>query len=163
MPRIRHGAPSTLRSSNLISKEPHKMSLGFKKILTPDDRMLRQFAFLWIVFFGAIALAQEFHHHRHVLALVLGILAATVGPVGLVWPSAIKPVFIGWMVLVFPIGWIISHVMLGILFYGMFSPIGLLFRIRGRDALALKPQPNAATYWHLKPQGKDKSRYLHQS
>jgi hypothetical protein len=63
------------------------MSLGFKKMLAPDDRMLRQFAVLWIVFFGAIALAHEFHHHRHVLPLVFGILAATVGPLGLAWPA----------------------------------------------------------------------------
>ena len=139
------------------------MSLGFKKMLAPNDRMLRQFAVLWIIFFGAIALAQEFHHHRHVLALVLGILAATVGPPGILWPRAIKPVFIAWMVLAFPIGWTISHIILGILFYGMLSPIGLLFRIIGRDALALKPQQSAATYWHLKPQGKDKSQYLRQS
>jgi len=163
MRKIRRGALSTLRSSNLIEHELDKMSLGFKKMLAPDDRMLRQFALLWVVFFGAMALAQEFHHHRHVLALVLGVLAVTVGPIGFVWPRAIRPVFIGWMVLVFPIGWVISHIMLGILFYGMFSPIGLLFRIRGRDALALKPRPGAATYWQDKPQGKDKSQYLHQS
>jgi RsiW-degrading membrane proteinase PrsW (M82 family) len=138
------------------------MSLGFKKMLAPNDRMLRQFAVLWIIFFGAIALAQEFHHHHHVLALVLGILAVAVGPLGIFWPRAIKPVFIGWMVLVFPIGWIISHVILGILFYGMFSPVGLLFRITGRDTLALKPRQNVETYWHLKPQAKDKSQYLRQ-
>ena len=44
-------------------------------MLAPDDRMLRQFAALWIAFFAAVAVAQEFYHHRHVLALVLGILA----------------------------------------------------------------------------------------
>jgi RsiW-degrading membrane proteinase PrsW (M82 family) len=162
----KHDAPSTWRSSNSTKvNSPQRiptMTLGFKKTLAPDDRMLRQFATLWIIFFGAIALVQEFHNHRHVLALVLGILAATIGPLGLIWPRAIKPVFIGWMVLVFPIGWTISHVMLGILFYGLFSPVGLLFRITGRDALALKPQRNAATYWQPKPQAEIKSQYLRQ-
>jgi RsiW-degrading membrane proteinase PrsW (M82 family) len=138
------------------------MSLGFKKMLAPDDRMLRQFAALWIAFFAAFAVAQEFQHHRHVLVLVLGILAATVGPIGLVWPRAIKPIFVGWMVLVFPIGWAISHAILGILFYLMFSPVALLFRIIGRDALALKPRRNFASYWSLKRKPKDKSEYLRQ-
>jgi RsiW-degrading membrane proteinase PrsW (M82 family) len=138
------------------------MSLGFKKMLAPDDRMLRQFAALWIAFFAAVAVAQEFYHHRHVLALVLGILAATVGPMGLVWPRAIKPIFVAWMVLVFPIGWTISHAILGILFYLMFSPVALLFRIIGRDTLALKPRRNVASYWSLKPKPKDKSEYLRQ-
>jgi RsiW-degrading membrane proteinase PrsW (M82 family) len=138
------------------------MSLGFKKMLAPDDRTLRQFAVLWIAFFAALALAQEFYHHRHVLALVLGVLAMTVGLMGLVWPRAIKPIFVGWMVLVFPIGWTISHIILGILFYLIFSPVALLFRIIGRDALALKPRPTLATYWRPKPQPKDKSEYLRQ-
>jgi hypothetical protein len=138
------------------------MSPGFKKMLAPDDRMLRQFAALWIAFFAAVAVAQEFYHHRHVLALVLGTLAATVGPMGLVWPRAIKPIFVGWIVLAFPIGWTISHAILGILFYLMFSPVALLFRIIGRDALALKPRRNLASYWSLKRKPKDKSQYLRQ-
>jgi MFS family permease len=138
------------------------MSLGFKKMLAPSDRMLRQFAGLWIAFFAAVALAQEFYHHRHFLALVLGILAAAVGLMGLLWPCAIKPIFVGWMVLVFPIGWIISHAILGIVFYLNFTPVALLFRIIGRDALALKPRPNVASYWSPKPKPRDKAEYLRQ-
>ena len=138
------------------------MSLGLKKLLAPDNRMLRQFAALWIAFFAAVAVAQEFYHHRHVLALVLGILAATVGLIGLLWPRVIKPIFVGWMVLVFPIGWIISQTILAIVFYLIFSPIASLFRIIGRDALALKPRRNLASYWILKPKPKDKSEYLRQ-
>jgi hypothetical protein len=138
------------------------MSLGFKKMLAPDDRMLRQFAALWIAFFATIAVAQEFYHHRHFLALVLGILAATVGLMGLLRPRAIKPIFVGWMVLVFPIGWTISHAILGSVFYLIFSPVALLFRIIGRDALAVKPRPSVASYWSRKPKPKDKSEYLRQ-
>jgi Saxitoxin biosynthesis operon protein SxtJ len=163
MRKKKRAAPITSRSSNSIRKELQEMSPGFRTILAPDDRMLRQFAFLWIIFFGAIALAQEFHHHRHVLAMVLGVLAAVVGAFGIVWPRAIKPIFIAWMILVFPIGWIVSHVMLGILFYGMFCPVGLLFRITGRDGLELKPRQEGATYWQPKPHGKDKLQYLRQS
>jgi hypothetical protein len=138
------------------------MSLGLKKLLAPDDRMLRQFAALWIAFFAAVAMAQEFYYHRHVLALVLGILAGTVGLIGLVWPRLIKPIFVGWMVLVFPIGWLISHILLAIVFYLIFTPVASLFRILGRDALALKPRPNLASYWILKPKPKAKSEYLRQ-
>jgi Saxitoxin biosynthesis operon protein SxtJ len=50
------------------------------------------------------------------------------------------------MVLVFPIGWTISHAILGVVFYLIFSPAALLFRIIGRDALALTPRPNVASY-----------------
>ena len=128
----------------------------------PTDRMLRQFSVLWIFFFGANSAVQEFQYHRHFLAIVLAVLALTVGPLGLAWRRAVKPIFIGWMALVFPIGWIVSRVVLGILFYGLFTPVAWIFRRSGRDMLGLKPQPQVATYWHPKPYAKDKSQYFRQ-
>ena len=35
------------------------------------------------------------------------------------------------MVLAFPIGWTISLVLLGLIYYGLFLPIGLAFRLVG--------------------------------
>lgn len=128
----------------------------------PTDRMLRQFAMLWIVFFGAIAARQEFHHHHHTLATVLAVLAVTLGPLGIVWPRVIRPVFVGWMVLAYPIGWVVSRIVLGTIFYGLFTPVAWVFRLMGRDVLVLKPQPQAATYWRSKPVASDQAQYLRQ-
>ena len=138
------------------------MNLSLKKHLAPNDRMLRQFAILWIVFFATMAVIQEMHHQRHILAVVLGIAAVIIGPLGLLWPRTIRPIFVGWMLLASPIGWIISHAILAVLFYLMFSPIALLFRVIGRDALALKRPHGSESYWILKPQPKDKLQYLRQ-
>ncbi len=44
-------------------------------------------------------------------------------------------VYIGWMILAFPIGWTVSQVMLAVMFFGLFTPIGLVFRLIGRDPL----------------------------
>ena len=44
------------------------------------------------------------------------------------------------MVLAFPIGWTVSQVILAVMFYGLFTPIGLVFRLIGRDPL----QPHAS-------------------
>jgi hypothetical protein len=138
------------------------MSSAANNPFKPTDRMLRQFSGIWIVFFGAIAALQEFHHQRHGLALVLAALAVTAGPIGLAWPRAIRPIFIGWMVVVYPIGWVVSRLILGTLFYGMFTPVAWFFRLTGRDALGLKRQPEAATYWQAKAGARDKSQYLRQ-
>ena len=51
------------------------------------------------------------------------------------------------MLATFPIGWTVSRVILAILFYGVFTPVGVLFRLLGRDALGLQPKPAADTYW----------------
>ena len=124
--------------------------------------MLKQFAGLWIVFFGAGAAWQQFHHERHVLAAVLAALAFTIGPLGIAWPRAIRPVFVGWMALAAPIGWVVSRIVLGSIFYLIFTPVAFVFRLIGRDALELKSRPTATTCWHSKPKVTDTSAYLRQ-
>ena len=128
----------------------------------PTDRLLRQFSGLWIVFFLAIAVRQELHDHRHLVATVLGVLAVAVGVLGLAWPRRIKPVFVAWMAVALPIGWIVSRVTLGVLFYGLFTPVAWTLRLKGRDELGLKQQPEVTSYWHRKPSATDKSQYLRQ-
>ena len=137
------------------------MSIPAYHPLAPSDRMLRQFSGIWIVFFGAIAARQEYHHH-HTVAIVLAALAFTLGPLGLVWPRVMKPIFVGWMRLTHPIGWVVSRLVLGLIFYGLFTPFAWVFRLMGRDALRLKPQPQASTYWLVKPRA-DLSQYFRQS
>ena len=63
----------------------------------PTDRLLRQFSVLWIVFFSGVAAWQAIVHHRHLLAIILAVLALTIGPLGAAFPRFIKPIFIGWM------------------------------------------------------------------
>jgi hypothetical protein len=138
------------------------MNAANDNLFKPTDRILRQFAAIWILFFGTIAARQEFHHNRHGLAILFAVLAVTIGPLGLAWPRVIKPVFVGWMALAYPIGWVVSRVVLGVIFYGLFTPVACVFRLIGRDALALKSQPTAVTYWRPKPGAVDQSQYLRQ-
>jgi Saxitoxin biosynthesis operon protein SxtJ len=133
-----------------------------KQLFEPNDRTLRQFAGIWIVFFGAIALRQQFQHHRPVIAMVVAAAALGVGLTGLVWPGRIRPVFVGWMKAAYPIGWVVSRIVLSVIFYGVFTPLALVFRLLRRDALSLESRPAAITYWHSKPSSADKARYLRQ-
>ena len=104
----------------------------------------------------------ELHHHRHTAAIILAVLSVTVGPIGLLFPRAIRPVFVGWMALAYPVGWTMSRIVLGTIFYGLFTPLAWIFRIAGRDELGLKQQPRAATYWRPKPRLAEKAYYFRQ-
>lgn len=128
----------------------------------PTNRTLREFAAVWTVFFAGLAAWQGFVSDRPALAVVLAVLAVTVGPLGLVWPQAIRPLFVAATVVTFPIGWVISRVVLACLFYGLFTPIALFFRLTGRDALCRRYQPNRATYWAEKPMTSDPRSYINQ-
>ncbi len=63
----------------------------------------------------------------------------------------------------YPIGWLVSRLLLGVLFYGMFTPLGLLFRLLGRDALARRARPDASSYWITKEGPNDARSYFRQS
>jgi hypothetical protein len=143
-------------------KESHNMSAADHNTFNPSERMLRQFAAMWIVFFGGAALWQQFARHRPALAAVLAILAVTIGPLGVARPRAIRPVFVGWMALAYPVGWVVSRIVMGVVFYLLFTPVSWVFRLIGRDALELKSRSTATTYWHSRPNVTDKAAYLRQ-
>ncbi len=128
----------------------------------PSRRMLRQFAAIWLVFFSGLAIWHGWMHGRTELAWCLAILAVTVGSAGLAHPPLVRWIFVGWTIAVFPIGWLVSRIVLAVIFYGLFTPLALLFRMMGRDALALKRKPDAATYWQIKPAVTDVNRYFQQ-
>jgi len=42
---------------------------------------------------------------------------------------------------------LLSPLLLGLLFYGVFTPLGLIMRLWGRDLMKRKFEPQALTYW----------------
>ena len=76
-------------------------------------------------------------------------------------PAVQRPLYRGWIVLMFPLAWLMSVVILGILYFGLITPIGLLSRLFGRDPLKLRSSANS--YWIERPVGRTpKSRYFRQ-
>lgn len=127
----------------------------------PSERTLRQFAAIWLIAFGAFAVVQFLRGHEEP-AVALAILAVAVAIPGLARPRLVKMIFVGWMILTFPLGWLISNVALLILFYAIFTPVGLVMRLFGRDALGIRPKTEDS-YWRERPQAKDVEQYFRQS
>jgi hypothetical protein len=129
----------------------------------PERKQLRQFAGIWFpAFCGLIGwmVGAKSGHWGAVQAgwVVGGLLSAA----GIVYPPAIRPIFVGLILLAYPIGWVFSHLLLGAIYYLLFLPIGLVLRITGHDPLQLKPPPGN-TLWKT-PVGKtDSASYLRQS
>jgi hypothetical protein len=127
----------------------------------PTNKTLRQFAVLWIVAFGGLAAWQWFRHENRVAAAVLA-AATAIGLWGCWRPADLRLVFVGWMVLAFPIGWAVSFLALSVLFFGVFTPLGALFRLTGRDFLRLRRDPGADSYWEPMATNADPKSYLNQ-
>ena len=113
----------------------------------PTEKTLRQFAAAGLVFLLAAGAHQYFVRDHHRVGLVLGVAAFGFGGLGLIKPAAIKSLFVLCLKVTFPLGWVVTQVMLLLMFYGLITPLALLFKLKGRDLLARKPAPGRSTFW----------------
>lgn len=124
--------------------------------LRPDDRTLRQFGWIALVGFGFLATIA--FYEKLVFAFGLGASKPIVAGVfvglavwsaffSLVWPRANFPIYIGLTILSYPIGFVLSYLIMGSLFYLLITPIGLFFKLTGRDSLNRKFEPDLESYW----------------
>jgi hypothetical protein len=127
--------------------------------LNPSKRTLRQFAGGWLVVFAVASIRQFDHGHKTIGATL--VVIGLVGLAGLIWPPLIKHLFIGASIATFPIGWLVSQLMLGVMFYIILTPIALIFRWRKRDLLQLR-RNNRSSYWKSRDDSPPPERYLKQ-
>jgi hypothetical protein len=128
----------------------------------PPSKTLRQFAGIWLVFFSGWAIHQGLWRGHTIAGIILAVAALTIGLLGLTRPPTVRPIYVGWMVLAFPIGWTVSFLILTLIFFGLFTPIALVFRFIGRDALARIHPREASTYWVPKPAPASQRSYFRQ-
>lgn len=62
------------------------------------------------------------------------------------WAPLVLPVYLALMGLSWPIGYVVSHVVMSIAFFLVFTPIGLIMRLCGRDPLSRRLQ-RGKSYW----------------
>ena len=94
------------------------------------------------ILLGALLLLR--HRSSYLAFCCAGALLAAFG---IVWPRALKYVYIAWMALAFTLGFVMSNVILTVFFFLFVTPIGLLARLFQRDFLARKWDKRAASYW----------------
>ena len=78
-----------------------------------------------------------------IVAGIGGLLLVT-GPIA---PGLLRPLYKPWMALALILGFIMTRVILTVIFVFLFIPIGLLMQLFGKDPLRRKLDPDAKTYW----------------
>jgi len=74
--------------------------------------------------------------------LLGGILLA----LALAWPRSLTHVYRLWMRVGEVLGWINTRIILGALFYLLFTPLGVYMRLRGKDPMRRTWAPEAESY-----------------
>jgi hypothetical protein len=66
---------------------------------------------------------------------------------GLVGYVILRPIYMGWMKFALALGWVSTRVLLGIFFFFIVTPVGLMMRLMGKDLLDKKLNHSATTHW----------------
>lgn len=66
---------------------------------------------------------------------------------GALAPTILKRPYLAWMFLALVLGFIVSHLILGVFFFCVITPVGWVARLVGKDFLRLRRDPQATSYW----------------
>jgi len=128
----------------------------------PSERELRWFGLTLLGFFGLIG-GLIYHRSSGLRApIILWSAATTFAIVYYALPAIRRLAFRTWMTVTYPIGWTVSHLVLGIFYFLVFTPIGLLMRLLGRDSMRRRFDRDQPTYWIEHPTTANLSRYWRQ-
>jgi len=113
----------------------------------PSNRELRWFAGLWFpLFCGLIGLSVWRKLHDPVASISIWSIAAVMAIAGLCAPRLIQPVYTGLTRLTYPLGWVLSHVLLLAMYFLVITPLGSLVR-RFHDPMERGFDRSAKSYW----------------
>ncbi len=111
----------------------------------PDAASLRKFGRSMLVFGLVFALWFWFKKAPAAVWTFAG-LGAFCFVTSLFVPAVARVVYALWMCIAWLLGQIVTPVIMGLLYYVVITPIGLVLRLTGHDRLRLK-KPAAASYW----------------
>jgi len=95
-----------------------------------------------IAFFG-LSIPWLFDLHYPMWPWIVG---GTLGLWALAAPASLRRVYVAWMKFGQLMNWINTRLILGVLFYGIFLPFGLVMRLFGKDPMHRKLDETLSTY-----------------
>ncbi len=106
---------------------------------------VRKFGILFAVVLTAVAVYLRYSGKEswHWFLVGAGAFLFT----GTIAYRVLRPVYRIWMKFAFLLGWVNAQVLLGIFFYLVLTPVGIVLRATGRDLLDRKIDLKAVSYW----------------
>jgi multisubunit Na+/H+ antiporter MnhG subunit len=125
-------------------------------------KQLRTFGIALSIFLGGIGLIHFFKEHTPQNLWFWG-AAGVVFLTTLSVPILIKPIYRVALFIAHILGWINTRIILGLIYYLLFTPVSLIMKLISRDALNRKFEKEAKSYWNIRDRTpKPKEQYLRQ-
>lgn len=138
----------------------------------PTPKMLRVFGRIGVVVFLLLAAIVLFAGKFMFWSVAPGaVRPVTVSLAGLsvfcglfaaAAPRVLWPLYIFMTVVFYPVGFVLGYVMMGVVYFLVITPIAVIFKIIGRDAMTREFDPSAETYWIKRRPPASVKRYLRQ-
>lgn len=129
----------------------------------PSPRDLRWFGLMFGAFLLVVGAIFRWRLGQPGAARWLWIAALIVPAIYYAIPPVRKPMFVGWMYLTLPIGWVVSHVVLAVFYYLILTPVGMFMRfVLKRDPMQRRFDPSSASYWITREEQPEAQRYFRQ-
>jgi len=128
----------------------------------PSLRELKQFAFAWLVFFLLIAGLLHWREAPAPAVWTVALLAVFTPAIGCLSRPFLRLAYLGMAYLAYPIGFVLSHLILMVIYYLIMTPTGLLLRIIKRDFFPKKPDLKKDSYWIAKAETRNAEDYFKQ-
>ena len=128
----------------------------------PSRSQLRAFGFAWLLIFGFWG-ANFWLHGKHPVALWFWAVATGVSFFGFLFPKGLRLLYLGMTYATYPIGFVISPVILAIVYFLVLTPIGAILRWCGYDPLFRAFDAKASSYWTRRALARPPESYLRQS
>jgi len=113
----------------------------------PSKRELLWFGVIFLAFWIVVAAVLGWRFDLDAAAMAILGIAAVVTIMYSAVPPMRRPLYLAWMYAAAPIGWILSHLLLAIIYYLVFTPVAIVMRLIGRDPLRRRFDANAESYW----------------
>lgn len=131
----------------------------------PTRLELRLFGLLFALFCGLVGGLLRWQAGAHTAALVVWSIGLACMLVYYALPPLRRVALRTWTRVTYPLGWALSHAVLALVYYGVFTPIGVLMRLSGRDSMRQEKQEmgrRARTYWVAHRPADSPARYFKQ-
>jgi hypothetical protein len=110
-----------------------------------DTKRLRNFGLLVGGVFGAMGVWPTIVRHQDARLWALAVAVGLIVP-ALTVPRLLTPAYRIWMTIGDALGWVNSRLLLGVVFYGLVTPMGIAMRLWGRDPMRRRFEPGADSY-----------------
>ncbi len=112
---------------------------------TTTRKELRQFGLLVGAVFTVIGLWPLVFRGEPLRLWAIGTGGLLIACGGML-PQVLRPVHTGWMWIGHMLGWMNTRILLGIVFYALVTPIGLVRRLMGKDTMRQTFAETSSTY-----------------